>query len=334
MMSRSADAEGGVEARRATGDGHAGSSADIVARLRRPGPMVGVELRPPRLGLDAPRGMDVWIDMYHAVRRLARNGIFVLLTDDAAGDPEEESVAHLATNLGSGADLETVVPFLTCKHPLEYCRLFARRAAGLGVAGVAVVGGDHSVGPGRCVPHGKDLRAILRREQPGFPLGGWANPHRDPVEQARFVADDDFSADFVLTQIVSHHSIGRVEMFRAELERLGVDIPVVYGVFLYRSANSRDARVPQPLLSGSGPRDHGGIRGRDDGRRDLCAVDPPSQGGRSREGLCEQPAGRRGGGAVGEGGGGVAIHPPAKLRPASACWNTILLCRRHHRLVH
>ena len=239
MMSRSADAEGGVEARRATDDGHAGSSADIVARLRRPEPMVGVELRPPRLGLDAPRGMDVWIDMYHAVRRLARNGIFVLLTDDAAGDPEEESVAHLATNLGSGADLETVVPFLTCKHPLEYCRLFARRAAGLGVAGVAVVGGDHSVGPGRCVPHGKDLRAILRREQPGFPLGGWANPHRDPVEQARFVADDDFSADFVLTQIVSHHSIGRVELFRAELERLGVDIPVVYGVFLYRSANSR-----------------------------------------------------------------------------------------------
>lgn len=228
-----------METRRTTGDGYAAPAIDIVARLRQPGPMVGVELRPPRLGLNASRGMDVWIDMYHAVRHLARSGTFVLLTDDAAGDPEEESLAHLAANLGGAADLETVVPFLTCKHPLEYCRLFARRAAGLGVAGIAVVGGDHSVGPGRCVPHGKDLRAILRRAQPGFPLGGWANPHRDPVEQARFVADDDFSADFVLTQIVSHHSLGRVESFRAELERLGVDIPVVYGVFLYRSANSR-----------------------------------------------------------------------------------------------
>ena len=224
------------------GDECSAPGSGIVARLRAPGPLVGVELRPPRLGLDAARGMDVWIDMYHSVRRLARSGTFVLLTDDAAGDPEEESLAHLAANLGSAADLETVVPFLTCKHPLDYCRLFARRAAGLGVAGVAVVGGDHSVGPERCVPHGKDLRATLRREQPGFPLGGWANPHRDPVEQARFVAADDFSADFVLTQIVSHHSLGRVELFRAELDRLGVDIPVVYGVFRYRSANPRTLR--------------------------------------------------------------------------------------------
>ena len=233
--------QGGTNPRRAGGE-PAGPALGIVARLREPGPMVGVELRPPRLGLDAARGMDVWIDMYHSIRRLAGDGTFVLLTDDAAGDPEEESLGHLAANLGSAADLETVVPFLTCKHPLAYCRLFAQRAAGLGVAGVAVVGGDHSVGPERCVPHGKDLRAILRREQPGFPLGGWANPHRDPVEQARFVAADDFSADFVLTQIVSHHSLGHVELFRAELDRLGVDIPVVYGVFLYRSANPRTLR--------------------------------------------------------------------------------------------
>ena len=211
----------------------------IVRRLAEPGPMAAVELRPPRLGLDAARSMDFWIDMYHAVQRFARQGTFVLLTDDAAGDAEEESLAHLAANLGEGADFGTVVPFLTCKHPLEYCLMFARRAAGLGVAGVAVVGGDHAGGPERCVPHGQDLRAILRRDQPGFPLGGWANPHRDPIEQARFVARDDFSADFVLTQIVSHHSLGHVERFRAELDRLGVGLPVVYGVFLYRSANPR-----------------------------------------------------------------------------------------------
>ena len=242
MTSRATDRDGGLVGRRGTDDKGAGPSTDIVARLHEPGPMVGVELRPPMLGLDAARGMDVWIDMHHSVRRLARDGTFVLLTDDAAGDPEEESLAHLAANLGGTAELATVVPFLTCKHPLEYCRLFARRAVGLGVAGIAVVGGDHSIGPERCVPHGKDLRAILRRELPGFPLAGWANPHRDPVEQARFVAADDFSADFVLTQIVSHHSLGQLERFRAELDRLGVDIPVVYGVFLYRSANPRTLR--------------------------------------------------------------------------------------------
>ena len=211
----------------------------IVRRLAAPGPLTAVELRPPRSGLDAARGMDVWIDMYHSVQRLARSDTFVLLTDDAAGDAEEESLAHLAANLSGAADFGTVVPFLTCKHPLDYCRMFARRAAGLGVAGIAVVGGDRTLGPPRCVPHGKDLRKVLRDDQPGLPLGGWANPHRDPVEQARFIADEGFTADFVLTQIVSHHALGRVERFQSELARLGVDLPVVYGVFLYRSAHPR-----------------------------------------------------------------------------------------------
>ena len=212
-------------------------TSTLVSRLADPGPLITVELRPPRLGMNAARSMSVWIDMHHAVQRLARQRTFVLLTDDAAGDHEEESLAHLAANLGDSADLGAVIPFLTCKHPLEYCRLFARRASGLGVAAIAVVGGDHSVGPERCVPHGKDLRRILRTDQPGLPLGGWANPLRDPVEQARFIADADFTADFVLTQIVSHHYLDRVERFQSELGRLGVDLPVVYGVFHYHSAN-------------------------------------------------------------------------------------------------
>lgn len=211
----------------------------LLQRLVRPEPLVAVELRPPRLGMDATRSMSVWIDMHHAVQRLARQDTFVLLTDDAAGDHEEESLAHLAANLGGSADLGSVVPFLTCKHSLDYCRMFARRASGLGVAAVAVVGGDHSVGPGRCVAHGKDLRGILRADQPHLALGGWANPHRDPVQQARYVADDGFNADFVLTQIVSHHSLDRVERFQRELERLGVDLPAVYGVFHYHSADTR-----------------------------------------------------------------------------------------------
>ena len=211
----------------------------LTARLARPGPMAAVELRPPRRGLDTASSMDFWIDMYHAIQRFARQGTFVLLTDDAAGDAEEESLGHLAANLGEGADFGTVVPFLTCKHPLEYCRMFARRASALGVAGIAVVGGDHSVGPERCVARSKDLRRILRGDQPALPLGGWANPNRDPVAQARLAAADDFCADFLLTQIVSHHSLRHVERFRAELDRLGVTLPVVYGVFLYRSANPR-----------------------------------------------------------------------------------------------
>lgn len=235
----------------------------FLQSLSEPGPMVAVELRPPRSGLDAARSMDVWIDMHHALRRLAGQGTFILLTDDAVGDREEESLAHLAANLGaepapravagtppgtaSGTEPRAVpddpfghvLPFLTCKHPLEYCRLFARRAADLGVAGVTVVGGDRLGGAPRCVPHGQDLRRILRADQPNLALGGWANPHRDPAEQARFIAGEGFTADYVLTQVVSRHSLARVERFHSELDRRGVALPVVHGVFLYRSPNPR-----------------------------------------------------------------------------------------------
>ena len=211
----------------------------LLATLVRQEPLVAVELRPPRSDLDAARSMNVWIDMYHAIQRLSRQGTIVMLTDDATGASEEESLGHLAANLGDRANFETVVPFLTCKHDLYYCRLFARRAASLGVAGLTVVGGDRTAGPRRCVPHAKDLRRVLRAHQPGLPLGGWANPHRDACEQARFLAADDFSADFVLTQVVSHHSLDQVERFQAALAEHGVDVPIVYGVFFYRSANPR-----------------------------------------------------------------------------------------------
>lgn len=187
--------------------------------------------------------MDVWIDMYHGIRRLADQGVLVLLTDDAVGDAEEESLAHLSANLGGGGPLRSVVPFLTCKHPLTYCRHFARRAAALGVAGITVVGGDTSVGPPRCVPHGRDLRRILRQEVPDLPLGGWANPHRDAEEQAAFLHDSDSPADFILTQVVSHHSIRRVEAFRRRIDALGLEVPVVYGVFHYRSGNPRTLEI-------------------------------------------------------------------------------------------
>ena len=189
--------------------------------------------------MEASRSINVWIDMHHGIRRLADAGTLVLLTDDAVGDSEEESLAHLSANVGGGAALRTVVPFLTCKHSLEYCRHFARRAAALDVAGIAVVGGDTSVGPPRCVPHGSELRRILREDVPGLPLGGWANPHRGAEEQVGFIGDPGFTADFVLTQVVSHHSVGRVEGFQRLLEEQRIALPVVYGVFYYRSGNRR-----------------------------------------------------------------------------------------------
>ena len=49
----------------------------------------------------------------------------------------------------------------------------------------------------------------------------------------------DFTAEFYLTQIVSHLQIDAVERFLAALARRGVDLPGVFGIFYYRSANRR-----------------------------------------------------------------------------------------------
>ena len=212
-------------------------SMGLVDQLRRPGTLVSVELRPPRSGLSAAEGMDAWIDRNHSIRNLALKDIFVFLTDDAVGSKEEENLGHLAANVGSDVPLSRLVPFLTCKHTLEYCLMYADRAQSLGFEALTVVGGDTSMGTPRCVPHSYILRQRIQERQPALSLGGWANPHRDVQKQVEYLGLDDLSADFYLTQIVSHHSADRVEAFLEESDRRGMDIPGIFGVFYYWSAN-------------------------------------------------------------------------------------------------
>jgi len=209
----------------------------LTRALREPGPFVSVELRPPRSDLDRAGGMSAWIDLHHSLGRLTRDETFVFLTDNAVGAAEEESLAHVGANAGDAVDLRRVVPILTCKHTLQYCESFAVRAASEGFEALTVLGGDTSVPPPRCVPHGRDLREILAGKVPGLTLGGWANPHRDPVDQVSFLTASDAYASFALGQIVSHHSLAAVEAFLEEMARQSVEVPVVFGVFFYRSAN-------------------------------------------------------------------------------------------------
>jgi hypothetical protein len=183
--------------------------------------------------------MDAWIDLRHSIGNLARSGTPVFLTDNAVGAAEEESLMHLSSNLGRELGSGHIVPILTCKHPLDYCLMFARRAASLGFPALTVLGGDTSVGPPRCVPHAHILRRMIRDEVSGLALGGWANPHRNPTEQVDFIARGDFEAEFFLTQVVSHHSLAAVSGFLEELRRRAPDVPGAFGVFYYRSANPR-----------------------------------------------------------------------------------------------
>ena len=208
-----------------------------LARLRDPEPLIAVEMRPPQVGLSAAQSMNTWIDMYHAVRRLAARDTIVFFTDNAVGQAEEENLGHLAANLAGDVNSAKLVPFLTAKHSLDYCLKYAARAVSLGFDTLTVLGGDKSVGPPRCVEYAWQLRKVIRERVPGATLGGWANPLHDHSAQVDYLLQQDFTAEFYLTQIVSHHNIREVERFLAEARRRGVSYPAVFGVFHYHSAN-------------------------------------------------------------------------------------------------
>lgn len=183
--------------------------------------------------------MEAWIDVYHSVRGLAASDTVVFLTDNAVGAAEEDNLNHLITNLGADAVRERIVPFLTLKHPLDHCLWYASRARTAGFPGLVVLGGDKHDAIPRCLPHAWELRALLRREQAGYLLGGWANPYRNPAEQVRLLLEQAEGLDFVLTQVVSHHNLAPVEAFFAEAERRHLGLPLFAGVFFYRSARRK-----------------------------------------------------------------------------------------------
>jgi hypothetical protein len=210
--------------------------------------VIAAELRPPRAELEAAASRDAWIDTYHAVRSLARGGTFVFLTDSAVGSKEEDNLRHLVINLGTDVPRASVVPFLTCKHPLDYCLAYADRAQHHGFEALVVLGGDRGLGPARCVEHAWQLREEIRRRVPNLTLGGWANPHGNPIAQVGHLLEDHAHAEFYLTQIVSHHSLRNVEGFLEEGQRRGLSLQGLFGLFYYRSANLKTLKALKGFL--------------------------------------------------------------------------------------
>jgi hypothetical protein len=220
----------------------------LVEQLNSGQPVIAAELRPPRAELATAASMDAWIDTYHAVRGLTRAGTFVFLTDSAVGMKEEDNLRHLVINLGSDVPRSHVVPFLTCKHTTEYCLAYADRARHHGFESLVILGGDKHVGPVRCVEHAWQLREMIRARESELALGGWANPHANAAAQVQHLLEDRVTAEFYLTQIVSHHSRPAVERFLAEGERRRLTLPGMFGVFYYRSANARTLETLREFL--------------------------------------------------------------------------------------
>jgi hypothetical protein len=171
-----------------------------------------------------------------------------MVTDSAVGAQEENNLRHLVTNLGPDVPRNRVVPFLTSKHSIEFCLAYADQVVNHGFPALVVLGGDKHVGRARAVEHAWQLRRIIRERHPDLPLGGWANPAADAARQAAFVSGAEFTADFYLTQIVSHHGAGQVEQFLREAERQGVTAPGVFGVFYYRSAKASTLKTLSQFL--------------------------------------------------------------------------------------
>ena len=132
-----------------------------------------------------------------------------------------------------------VVPFLTCKHPLDFCLAYADRAHHHGFDALVVLGGDKSVGPPRCVEHAWQLREEIRRRVPQLALGGWANPHGDCARQVDHLLDDARKrrvlpdADRLASQPCGCRSVPQ------RGARQGLAIPGLFGLFYYRSANPK-----------------------------------------------------------------------------------------------
>jgi hypothetical protein len=200
--------------------------------------VIAVELRPPRAELEASEGMDAWIDTYHAIRSLHRHDVRVMVTDSAVGAQEENNLRHLVANLGETVPRHDIIPFLTTKHSVDFCLAYADQTVQSGFPSLVVLGGDKHVGRKRCLEHAWQLRDLIRRRHPDLELGGWANPAADPGQQVEFLLGAGASADFYLTQIVSHHQIDRVEAFLKAADGQGLTLPGVFGVFYYRSATA------------------------------------------------------------------------------------------------
>jgi hypothetical protein len=225
------------------------STTSFLQSLHSKGNVIAAELRPPRAELGSTEGMDAWIDTYHAVRTLTRQDVPVFLTDGAVGTQEENNLRHLVTNLGLDIPRDRIVPFLTAKHSLEFCLSYAEQTWQHGFPALVVLGGDRDVGQPRCVDHAWELRQAIAAREPRLTLGGWANPYADPVQQVDYLTDDHFTAEFYLTQVVSHLDVAPVARFVDEARRRGLDHqPGVFGVFYYRSANPRTLDILSQFL--------------------------------------------------------------------------------------
>ncbi len=235
----------------------------LLDAMRGDTPVIAAELRPPRAELDAAEGMDAWIDTYHAVRSLTRQGIRVFLTDSAVGTQEENNLRHLVTNLGNDVARSHVVPFLTSKHSLEFCAVVrgAGSAARLRFAGGARRRQDRRPAALRRTRLGTARRNPSSASRACRSAAG-PTRRRTRSRQVDFLVDPNFTGEYYLTQIVSHLESRAGAAFLDESRRREVDHPRDVRRVLLSQRQPADSPGAEPLPAGAGRRPGRRVRDR------------------------------------------------------------------------
>ncbi len=237
--------------------------------------------------------MDAWIDTYHAVRRLTRQGTYVFLTDSAVGAEEEDNLRHLVTNLGTrrAARAHRPVPDVEAHArvlPVVRRARASERFSGAGRARRRQDGWAAAIGRARVAAARRCCdRTITRSRSADGPIRTATRSGRSTISSA-----SDFHAEFYLTQIVSHHDVASVSRFLNAAERRGLSLPGVFGVFYYRSANPKTLQVAPELSASAGRGPVARVCGRRCARGRLRADDSHAARRRRPALLHQQPADR------------------------------------------
>ena len=189
----------------------------LVEQLKSGTPVIAAELRPPRAELETAASMDAWIDTYHAVRGLTRGG-HVRLPDRQRRRPEgrrQPPPPRHQSRHRRAALARRPVPDLQA-HVGVLPRLRRSRAA----PRLRVAGGPRRRQARRAAAL-RRARLAAARDDPRARAGAGARadgPIRtaNAAAQVQHLLDDRVTAEFYLTQIVSHHSRPAVERFLAE----------------------------------------------------------------------------------------------------------------------
>lgn len=107
--------------------------------------------------------MEAWIDTPIMPLRVSHDWAPIHFSLTEPSGHKKKTISATSSRISETTFHEnTSFLILTTKHTLSYCLRYADRAWETGFRSLVVLGGDTTVGERRGVPHGSDLRQLIR----------------------------------------------------------------------------------------------------------------------------------------------------------------------------